>query len=191
MYISGVVIYSFGTCGVRQGMICSWNKIDRNRAVSWNSSRCERNMIWFLLITMFILPNDWNLLIFRCDMDRFTNNLRWIWARNWRQQLIVDLTIMPKHKLTTLYRPVSRQYASLTRHLKNNRVESKLVEIMPECQAFGCNNHQGEKERGGGEGKSFFIVPNPRKNPEVKHLAEMWLHKIGTGLFYVSLGLLT
>ncbi|KAJ8050070.1 hypothetical protein HOLleu_03121 [Holothuria leucospilota] len=49
---------------------------------------------------------------------------------------------------------------------------------MPECQAFGCKNHQGER---GGKGKSFFPIPNPRKHPEKRQLAEMWLHKIGTG----------
>ncbi|KAJ8050065.1 hypothetical protein HOLleu_03116 [Holothuria leucospilota] len=36
------------------------------------------------------------------------------------------------------------------------------------------------RERGG-KGKSFFPIPNPRKHPEKRQLAEMWLHKIGTG----------
>ena len=42
---------------------------------------------------------------------------------------------------------------------------------MPTCLAFGCSNNSGNKD-----GKSFFKIPDPKKDPL---LCSRWLHNIG------------
>ncbi|XP_071852268.1 uncharacterized protein [Apostichopus japonicus] len=48
---------------------------------------------------------------------------------------------------------------------------------MPQCQ--GCLNRRGEE--GAGKGKRYYVIPDGKRFPEKRELAQKWLHNLGRG----------